>query len=131
MAFDINNDPITLQQVMHGILMSRGPISTHCAFIRQGPLLMRSIKKQVFIDAATALQKLHLGEYNIRIPAGVFVKAHPSTAGKIIADNPDLCRGVIEYAYRYNLQVPSSIGRRNVKEALIAHGLLKTEQFKQ
>ena len=131
MAFDINNDPITLQQVMHGIVMSRGPINTHAAFVRQGPTSMRSIKKQVFIDAAMALQKLHLGVYNTKIPTGVFLKAHPSTVGKILEENADLCRSVMDYASRFNLLVPSSIGGQRVKVALMADGLLKREQFKQ
>ncbi len=113
---------------MSGILLTMGPIATHASFVRQGPIGLRWINKDQFIKAARQLESLNLGHYDSTIAGGIFFKKKPDDIKADLEVHQDLA-SVDDYALRYALRVPASVGPR-VKEALIMGGHLLETQFK-
>lgn len=97
-------------KIMSGILLSASPVTSYRTFKQRGPLQLRDITKQQYIDAAVELEKSNLGTAVISETGGVsFLKRSPSEVQKNLQENfPDLC-AYSSYVKRFILPIPSTV----------------------
>ena len=97
-------------KIMSGILLSASPVTSYRTFKQRGPLQLRDITKQQYIDAAAELEQSNLGTAVISETGGVsFLKRSPSEIQKNLQENfSDIC-AYSAYVVRFNLPIPSTV----------------------
>ena len=107
-------DSFGIGDVMKGMLNTTGPVCNRDT--TRSNKLLRSLKSAQFVEAATELERLHLGKL-VTLAANqgkgyasyVFVKKSPDEAAQVLSANPDLC-SLDVYSERYNKPPSKSIG---------------------
>ncbi len=126
------NTAITTRTIMSVILLMKGPVCTHRAVHKNGPVAVRHIVKHQFLRAADALQAANLGVLETIKPPRrpsheVFVKKEPGLIGSDLARNADLCT-LGEYMARFYMATPGCIDQE-LRNELTKRQLVRPEYF--
>ena len=116
---------------MAAILRTKGPVCTHLAIHKNGPLNVRNVVKSQFLRAAHGLEAANLGFVRKIAQNDVFIKRLPSDEVQLTAAleaNMDLCCTYDDYAARFLMTTPACISN-NLRLKLVAAGLVRREHF--
>ncbi len=122
----------TTRNVMTGILLSPGPVSSHQVVRSLSRQFMSSVLKAKFDMAANRLVAASLGSL-VTVLNGqhIFVKKVPEEAAQFLQqqENQDLCT-IDEYQHRFNLPTPAVVTPK-IQGALAQMELVPAHFFKQ
>ncbi|XP_072015282.1 uncharacterized protein [Amphiura filiformis] len=124
---------ISLQELKSALLKTPGPASTYSSFTQSGPVSLRTISKQDYLQAALSLQEGNVvNVVNITSPTGearpVLVKKHPQEVHRILDEKHDLhCPSGI-YTKRFGLPVPIKV-IRSIRKKLVELGYVTEKQM--
>ena len=122
-----------VKNVMAGVLLTPGPVSTHTAFKSLSRVFNMAINKAKYLSAARKLQDAGLGMLvvleNISSQSHVFVKKMPSEAQAILERDRSayLCTPA-EYEQRFYLPPMKSVTPR-IQQSLIQMGYVAEGLF--
>ena len=120
----------TVKNMLSGVLLSPGPVSTHLSVKGLSPTFNLGVNKAKFMAAANQLVAANLGSLvileNISRSAHVFVKKTPE---EVVGRLQDFATEQ-EYAQRFEL-APASTITLKMQEELIKLGYVPAEHFKQ
>ena len=123
-------------KIISGILLSASPVNSYRAFKQRGPIQLRDIKKQEYIDAALELERLGLGTTVLSDTGGVsFLKRPPFEIQELLQENSsDIC-AYSAYVKRFNLPIPNTVSLTPAVKEKIAElkmvGLIFTQKTKK
>ncbi len=122
----------TTRNVMTGILLSPGPVSSLQVVRSLSKQFMSSVLKSKFLLAANRLESASFGSLvAVSNKRNIFVKKVPEEAAPLlqIKENQDLCT-IDEYQLRFGLATPAVIDPK-VQSSLVQMGLVPAPFFKQ
>ena len=125
----------SMRNVMSGILLAAGPVSTRITVKNLSPAFNLAVNKTKFLAAAKQLEVANLGNLmlleDISRTTHVFIKRHPVEVEGILLQpcNQDLCTP-IEYAQRFSAYAPTTI-TDHMKKCLVKRGLVPPDAFKE
>ncbi len=125
----------SIRNIMAGVLLAPGPVSTRLTVKNMSPAFKLSVSKAKFMSAANQLQSDNLGVLvvldRISSQAHVFVKKTPNEIHDLLLlkQHSDLCTPE-EYFTRYIMPTPVSVTER-MKTCMIDRGLVSAESFIQ
>ena len=121
----------TARNVMSGVLLTPGPITTHMSVKRLSRIFNTAVTKVKFVTASRQLEKAGLGLFvETSHGAHCFVKKPPAEIYPFL-QNPENCDlATYEvYDYRYNLPL-SVVVKDKFVHFVVSHGLVPEAAFK-
>ncbi len=122
------------RNVMAGVLLTRGPLTTLRSACRLSGVFNDGLSKAKFLSAAKKLEEAGFGSLvehsHVGRPTQVFIKKAPSEVEPLFQESSgfsDLCH-IEEYAQKYCLQPSPVVGHR-IKTIVVQMGLVKAECF--
>ena len=125
----------TTKNVMTGILLSPGPVSTVRVVQSLSGVFMSSVNKSKFLLAANRLEAASLGSVvilkSVSSKCHVFVKKTPAEMSQLLQlkENEHLCTAE-EFQYRFELPTPAVVSQK-IQRELVQMGLVAAEYFKE
>ena len=119
---------VTPRSIMAAILLIQGPVCTKTCIGQFGPLSIRGITQNQFLEAAWALQEANLGSLiTLKHRNGVFIKRVPSEMGNRLEAHQDMCT-IERYTARFSMPPPTII-EKVFQDQLVRDGYVKAEHF--